>query len=221
MERFPPQVLRDYALIADGERGALIGPRGDIVWMCAPRWESDAVFAALIGGEGCYAITPECRFVWGGHYEEGSLIWRSRWITAGGIIECHEALAFPAAPDTAVVLRRVTAGKTPVSVCVLLDPRAGFGQHGLRSLRRAEDGSWTGRTGELYLRWSGAVREARLRRRGRQSWLALKLRVPPGRQPTWCLSSPPGHGRPARPSRPACGGEPGISGRRQRRGPAM
>jgi hypothetical protein len=35
-QRFPPYVLRDYALIADGERGALIGPRGDIVLMCAP-----------------------------------------------------------------------------------------------------------------------------------------------------------------------------------------
>lgn len=28
---FPPQVLRQYALLADGERGALIGPQGDIV----------------------------------------------------------------------------------------------------------------------------------------------------------------------------------------------
>ena len=32
---FPPHVLRDYALIADGKRGALVGPRGDIVWLCA------------------------------------------------------------------------------------------------------------------------------------------------------------------------------------------
>jgi Domain of unknown function (DUF5911) len=66
---FPPHVLREYALIADGERGTLIGPRGDIVWMCAPRWHSGAVFAALIGGEGAYAVTPEDRFVWGGYYE--------------------------------------------------------------------------------------------------------------------------------------------------------
>ena len=25
---FPPHVLREYALLADGERGALVGPRG-------------------------------------------------------------------------------------------------------------------------------------------------------------------------------------------------
>ena len=36
--------LREYALIADGERGALIGPHGDVAWMCAPRWDSDGVF---------------------------------------------------------------------------------------------------------------------------------------------------------------------------------
>ena len=44
---FPLHVLSDYALLADGERGVLVGPRGDFVWMCTPRWDSDAVFAAL------------------------------------------------------------------------------------------------------------------------------------------------------------------------------
>ncbi len=65
-----PHVLREYALIADGERGALIGPQGDIAWMCAPRWDSDAVFSTLLGGQGSYAITPAGRFVWGGYYED-------------------------------------------------------------------------------------------------------------------------------------------------------
>ena len=35
-----PHVLREYALVADGERGALIGPDGVIAWLCAPRWDS-------------------------------------------------------------------------------------------------------------------------------------------------------------------------------------
>ena len=109
MNDFPLHVLRDYALIADGERGAVIGPRGDIVWMCAPRWDSDAVFSALIGGEGIHAVTPAAEFVWGGYYENGSLVWRSRWITRSGITECQEALAYPATPDRLVVLRRVVA----------------------------------------------------------------------------------------------------------------
>ena len=58
MVEFPPHVLREYAFLADGERGALVGPRGDMAWMCAPRWHDDAVFSSLIGGSGAYAVTP-------------------------------------------------------------------------------------------------------------------------------------------------------------------
>ena len=57
--QFPPNVLIDYAFLADGERGILVGPRGDFAWMCAPHWDSDAVFSTLIGGNGLYAVTPE------------------------------------------------------------------------------------------------------------------------------------------------------------------
>ena len=31
-----PRVLREYALVADGERGAVIGPDGSIAWLCVP-----------------------------------------------------------------------------------------------------------------------------------------------------------------------------------------
>ena len=61
-----PHVLREYALIADGERGALFGPEGDIGWLCFPAWDSPAVFAELIGGGGVYSVTPRSRHVWGG-----------------------------------------------------------------------------------------------------------------------------------------------------------
>ena len=36
------RVLREYSLIADGERGAVIGPAGDLGWLCVPRWDSAA-----------------------------------------------------------------------------------------------------------------------------------------------------------------------------------
>lgn len=39
-----------------------MGPRGDIAWMCAPRWDSDAVFSALLGGAGLYTVTPADRW---------------------------------------------------------------------------------------------------------------------------------------------------------------
>ena len=153
---FPPHVLREYALLADGERGCLVGPRGDVAWMCAPKWHDDAVFASLLGVPSAYAVTPaHGRYVWGGRYEDGSMIWRSRWVTSDGVIECREALAFPGDPDRAVLLRRVLATSGPARVRVLLAPRAEFGRFGLSRLRQ-RDGVWTGRTGSLHVRWSGA-----------------------------------------------------------------
>jgi GH15 family glucan-1,4-alpha-glucosidase len=123
--------------------------------MCAPRWDSDAVFSTLIGGRGVYAVTPEgARFVWGGSYEDRSLIWHSRWVTTTGIIECREALAFPGDPRTAVVLRRVTALEGTARVRVVLDLRPEFGQRSMRD-RRHDDGVWTARSGSLHMRWSG------------------------------------------------------------------
>lgn len=155
-ETFPLHVLREYALLADGERGALIGPRGDIAWMCAPRWDSDAVFSSLIGGAGRYAITPTDRpFVWGGFYEPGSLIWHSRWTTTSNTIECREALAFPGDPHAVVVLRRVEAIQGEARVDVILDPRAEFGRYRLSRLACAE-GVWTAHCWPLRLRLSGA-----------------------------------------------------------------
>ena len=153
---FAPHVLREYAMLADGERAALVGPHGDIAWMCAPGWDSDAVFSSLIGGGGVYAVTPRNpRHVWGGHYEPGTLIWHSRWVTADGVIECREALARPGDPDRVVLLRRVLAHDHPARVRVLLGPAAGFGRNGTHELRQT-GGMWTGRSGALHWRWSGA-----------------------------------------------------------------
>jgi hypothetical protein len=95
-----PETLRQYALLADGERGALIGPRGDVAFLCAPRWHDDGVFSDLLGGRGTYVVRPaDERFVWGGSYESGTLIWRSRWVVGPDLVESREALVFPGDRD--------------------------------------------------------------------------------------------------------------------------
>jgi len=174
-----PHVLREYALIADGERGGIIGPRGDLCWLCVPRWDSPSVFTSLIGGTGSYAVTPIGRFVWGGYYEERSLIWRNRWVTESGIIECRDALLFPPDDHRAVILRRVLARSTRARVAVRLDPRAEYGSSRLSDLRRSDD-VWTGRTGPLTFRWTGAGDARRIRRKG-EDGLALELDIAEGR----------------------------------------
>lgn len=50
MTEFAARSVRDLAPLADGERGAVLAPDEDIAWLCAPRWESPAVFAGLLGG---------------------------------------------------------------------------------------------------------------------------------------------------------------------------
>jgi alpha,alpha-trehalase len=152
-----PHALRDYALLADGERGVLVGPRGDFAWMCFPRWHDDAVFSALIGGQACYTVSPSDRFTWGGHYEDGSLIWRSRWVTEHGIVECREALGLPARADHAILLRRVIAIKGDSRLAVSLAAGANFDRHGMARLKRRDDGVWTAALGDLRMRWYGAA----------------------------------------------------------------
>ena len=150
-----PHVLREYALLGDGERGVLVGPHGDFVWMCFPCWDSEGLFSSLVGGHGAYAITPTERHIWGGYYEPGSLIWRSRWVTSEAIIECREALALPSSPEHAVVLRRVEAIRGTARLDVMLNPRGEFGQSAPRSVKLRDDGSWTGKVGQNSFSWTG------------------------------------------------------------------
>jgi GH15 family glucan-1,4-alpha-glucosidase len=199
LDALPPRVLREYALVADGERGALIGPDGSVSWLCVPSWDSPAAFSGLLGGPGRYTVAPADRWhVWGGYYESGTLIWRSRWV--GDVrTECREALAMPADPHRAVLLRRIEALDGPARVSVFLDLRGGFGRNRMTSLTRhqvtghgdtARAGTtrgapadrhprtghvWTGRSGPLRFRWTGAGQARQV-----DGGLALTVRLEEG-----------------------------------------
>ncbi len=176
--RWEPTVLREYSLIADGERGIVVGPRGEMVWLCFPRWDSPAVFASLVGGSGGYQVAPTDRYVWGGSYEPGTLIWRSRWVTGTGVVECREALSLPGRSDRMTVLRRVTAEQdTLISVNLAL--RSDFGRRGARELHLGDDGGWRGRLDGARFCWTGAA-DAVVIDHGRHHDLELELRLAAG-----------------------------------------
>ena len=78
--------IEDYALIGDGHTAALVGKNGSIDWLCWPRFDSAACFAALLGDEanGHWQISPQ---------EEAKVTRRYRPSTSSG-------RAAPTASDT-------------------------------------------------------------------------------------------------------------------------
>lgn len=173
-----PFVLRDYALLADGHRGVLVDPRGACTWLCFPGWADPAVFASLIGSRGHYLIQPEGRWVWGGYYEDGSLIWHSRWVTDNGIFESRDALCYPGHTDRAVLMRRVRAIGTPGVIKIELDARSDYGRESLGRWRRI-DGYWEAHGPDITARWWGGpdIEAVRVDDQGR---LGLTCELEPG-----------------------------------------
>ena len=154
--RWPPTVLREYAFLADGERGIVVGPHGEMVWLCFPCWDASAVFASLIGGGGGYQVVPTAPYVWGGRYEPGGLIWRNRWVTGDGVVESRDALCLPGRADRLTILRRIEP-QADVRIRVVLALRNDFGRRGVRGLT-CDDDIWRGDVGGVRFAWSGAAR---------------------------------------------------------------
>ncbi len=53
--------IEDYAFLSDTQSGALVSRAGSVDWMCLPRFDSGACFAALVGKKenGCWEFRPK------------------------------------------------------------------------------------------------------------------------------------------------------------------
>jgi GH15 family glucan-1,4-alpha-glucosidase len=81
--------IEDYALIGDLSTAALVGRDGALDWLCWPRFDSDACFAALLGTQenGRWLIAPRAPAT---HvtrcYRANTLILETRFESAGGTV---------------------------------------------------------------------------------------------------------------------------------------
>ncbi len=87
--------LEDYALIADDETTALVGRDGSIDWLCVPRVDSGACFAALLGtaDNGRWVLAPAdgTRRV-RRRYRERTLVLETEFETPDGVVRVVDAM---------------------------------------------------------------------------------------------------------------------------------
>ena len=78
--------IEDYALIGDCHSGALVGRDGSIDWLCWPRFDSAACFAALLGGpqHGRWKIAPVGASRSSRQYRDDTLVLETGFETAHG-----------------------------------------------------------------------------------------------------------------------------------------
>jgi GH15 family glucan-1,4-alpha-glucosidase len=110
--------IEDYAMVGDLQTAALVGADGSVDWLCFPRFDSPACFAALLGegANGRWRIAPTS----GGRcarrrYVEDTLVLESEWEAPNGtirVIDCMPPRG--AAPDLVRVVEGVE-GKVEVT----------------------------------------------------------------------------------------------------------
>ncbi|CAM5646947.1 glucoamylase [Streptomyces spiroverticillatus] len=84
------QRIEDYALIGDLQTAALVGRDGSLDWLCLPRFDSAACFAALLGDQenGHWRLAPEgARTCASRSYMGDSLVLQTLWETRSGSVK--------------------------------------------------------------------------------------------------------------------------------------
>jgi GH15 family glucan-1,4-alpha-glucosidase len=115
--------IEDYALIGDCVTAALVGNNGSIDWLCLPRFDSGACFAALLGRpeHGRWLIAPahpECRVR--RRYRDGSLILETEFDSAQGSVELVDFMPRIEGPRSLVRLVRGKRGRVQMRVEFIL-----------------------------------------------------------------------------------------------------
>jgi GH15 family glucan-1,4-alpha-glucosidase len=129
--------IGDYALIGDCHSAALVGRDGSIDWACFPRFDSPAVFAALLDAErgGTWAVTAADTVHRARAYLPGTNVLVTTFTTATGTLEVTDCMPVEHdAPDQprrlvshGAIMRRLRCTAGRVEAQLRLAPRFEYG----------------------------------------------------------------------------------------------
>lgn len=119
--------IEDYALIGDTRTSALVSKGGSIDWLCLPRFDSGACFAALLGdpSHGRWLIAPKDRFTTARRYRQDSLVLETEMTTSTGKIRLTDCM--PADEDIPNLMRVVECVEGSVTLRMELIIRFDYG----------------------------------------------------------------------------------------------
>jgi GH15 family glucan-1,4-alpha-glucosidase len=153
----PPRI-EDYALLGDTHSAALVGRDGSIDWLCLPRFDSSACFAALLGDEadGRWLLAPDERVLAvERRYRPGTLVLESDFETAAGSVRVLDFM--PPSAEAPHVVRVVEGLRGSVRVRMELRPRFDYGR--IRPRLLSVDGAYVAAGPDgLWLRTPVATR---------------------------------------------------------------
>ncbi|MEB0013167.1 glycoside hydrolase family 15 protein [Glaciimonas sp. Gout2] len=123
-----PLPIEEYAMIGDCHTAALVGRDGSIDWLCLPRFDSGACFAALLGApeHGRWLIAPKAEIrSTQRQYRDGTLILETEFETVEGIVRIVDCM--PVSDERWDVLRIVQGVSGRVAMSMELIIRFDYG----------------------------------------------------------------------------------------------
>jgi GH15 family glucan-1,4-alpha-glucosidase len=126
--RDEPLAIEDYAMIGDRRSAALVGRDGAIDWLCLPRFDSPACFAALLGGSdnGSWVIAPQnAKREVRRSYRGATLVLETIFTTTEGEIALIDAM--PLGRESSHIIRRIEGRRGSVPMQFSLKLRFDYG----------------------------------------------------------------------------------------------
>jgi GH15 family glucan-1,4-alpha-glucosidase len=122
-----PARIEDYALIGDCETAALVARDGSIDWLCWPRFDSEACFAALLGSRehGRWLIAPQGKAQITRRYRPNTLVLETHFETQDGAATLVDFM--PQRCDRSTIVRFVIGTRGQMAMHTELILRFGYG----------------------------------------------------------------------------------------------